>query len=463
MPYGAPFLPSFLSGVFVEHANPRRAAFRILNRVERERIFAEPLIAHELEEGGIVGPDRGFLTELVYGVLRRRGTLDHLLSQFAGRPVERLDMPLLVLLRLGLYQIRFLDRVPPSAAVNETVKLSKEAVPRASGLVNAVLRRACRGPEEVSWPDTNADPARFIAARHSHPRWLAERWIAELGRDEAEELAEAMSRPAPFTVRTNLLKTTREALADRLAQEGVASLPGRWSSAALHLESPGSLMRIPSFREGLFTVQDEASQLVALLLDPRPGERVLDACAAPGGKATYLAELMENKGTVLACDVAGKKLRLVEEGAQRLGISIIETKEMDAAAGPELPLFDRILTDAPCSGLGVLRRNPEGKWWKTAEDVERLAAAQRRIVESLAERLRKGGVLVYATCSTSRSENEDVIDYFLSRHPEFVIEDVRMILAGSEDFATPEGYFRSWPHRHGMDGFFAVRLKKVVD
>lgn len=447
----------------MEHANPRRAAFRILNRVERERIFAEPLIAHELEEGGISGPDRGFLTELVYGVLRRRGTLDHLLSQFAGRPVERLDIPLLILLRLGLYQIRFLDRVPPSAAVNETVKLAKESVPRASGLVNAVLRRACRDPEGVSWPDRDADPARFIAARHSHPRWLAERWIAELGREEAEELAEAMSRPAPFTIRANFLKTTREALVERLSLEGVASRPGRWAPAALHLESPGSLMRLPSFREGLFTVQDEASQLVALLLDPHPGERVLDACAAPGGKATYLAELMEDRGSVLACDVAGKKLRLVEEGACRLDVSIIETKEMDAAAGPELPPFDRILADAPCSGLGVIRRNPEGKWWKTPEDVDRLATAQRRIVESLAGRVRKGGVLVYATCSTSRSENEDVIDYLLSRRPEFVIEDVRTVIAGSEDLATPEGFFRSWPHRHGMDGFFAARLKRVVD
>jgi 16S rRNA (cytosine967-C5)-methyltransferase len=225
-----------------------------------------------------------------------------------------------------------------------------------------------------------------------------------------------------------------------------------------------AIAQLASFQEGLFTVQDESSQLAVQFLAPRPGEQVLDACAAPGGKTTHLAQLMTNSGRITACDVEPKKLRFIEESSARLGISIVETLTLDASQ-PRKALgersFDRILVDAPCSGLGVIRRNPEGKWWKSVYDVARLAALQKTILTGLAASLNNGGTLLYSTCSTTQAENEAVIDDFLSQHPDFVVEDLRILFPEYTELFSERGFFRSWPHRHGMDGFFAARLKKI--
>lgn len=443
--------------------NPRRTALEILLRVERDRAFAEQLLDQELSRGTLAGPDRGLLTELVYGVLRRQGTLDFLVDAFAASRGGRLERAVLVILRLGLYQLLFLDRIPASAAVNESVNLAKAVAPRAAGLVNAVLRRADRERGSLPWPDPGADPAGYLAVRHSHPRWLVERWIEQLGAPEAEELAAAMAEQAPLTIRVNTLKTTRGAYLAELAAAGVAAEPTAWGPHGIRIASRIAITALPGFAEGLFAVQDESSQLAAFFLDPQPGERVLDVCAAPGGKAGYLAQLMENRGEVLACDISAKKLRLVTEAAARLGIDIIRTVAGDATKS-ETPAdghpFDRILLDAPCSGLGVIRRNPEGKWWKTPEDVARLAATQRNILDAVAPRLRPGGILLYSTCSTMVAENEAIIDDFLSRYGDFVLEDLNALYPAFSRLFTGRGDFRSWPHRHGMDGFFAARLKK---
>lgn len=446
-------------------ANPRRTALDILMRVERDRAFAEPILDRELSLGTLEGPDRGLLTELVYGVLRRQGTLDFLVNAFAANRSSRLERAVLVILRLGLYQLFYLDRIPVSAAVNESVNLAKAVAPRATGFVNAILRRADRERQSLPWPDRENDPAAYIAARHSHPRWLVERWIEQLGVPEAEELAASMSEQAPLTIRVNTLKTTRETLMAEFAAAGIAGEPTSWAPHGVRIASKAAVTALPGFSEGLFTVQDESSQLAALFLDPQPGERVLDACAAPGGKATYLAQLMENRGEILACDISAKKLRLVTEAATRLGIGIIRTVAADAAKPDAIPdgsPFDRILLDAPCSGLGVIRRNPEGKWWKTPEDVARLAATQRNILDALAPRLRTGGVILYSTCSTMEAENEGIIDDFLSRNGGFVLEDLNPFYPDATGLFTSRGVFRSWPHRHGMDGFFAARLKKCL-
>lgn len=444
-------------------ANPRRKALDILLRVERDRAFAEQLLDQELSRGTLAGPDRGLLTELVYGVLRRQGTLDFLVDAFAASRSGRLERRVLVILRLGLYQLFFLDRIPASAAVNESVNLAKGVAPRAAGFVNAVLRRADRERGALPWPELERDPAEHIAVRHSHPRWLVERWIEQLGVPEAEELAAAMAEQAPLTIRVNTLKATREGFLAELAAAGVAAEPTAWGPHGIRIASRTAINSLPGFAEGLFAVQDESSQLAAFFLGPQPGERVLDVCAAPGGKATYLAQLMENRGEVLASDISAKKLRLVTDAAARLGIGIIRTVSGDATKsglGADGPPFDRILLDAPCSGLGVIRRNPEGKWWKTPEDVARLAATQRNILDAVAPRLRSGGILLYSTCSTMEAENEAIIDDFLSRHRDFVLEDLNALFPAFSGLFTGWGYFRSWPHRHGMDGFFAARLKK---
>ncbi|UFS71809.1 16S rRNA (cytosine(967)-C(5))-methyltransferase RsmB [Geomonas sp. RF6] len=443
--------------------NPRRAAFEILLRIEKEKSFADLLIDLELSKGAIVGADRGLLTELVYGVLRRQGTLDHILGQFSKQRPAKLELTVLLLLRLGAYQVFFLDRVPVSAAVNETVNLAKEIVPRAAGFINAVLRNALRGKDGITYPDPATQPAEYLAARYSHPTWLTRQWCDQLGFAEAEELAAAMAEPAPLTLRANTLKTDRDALAERLEKEGVSCSPTRWSKQGVRISNSGPITRLPSFAEGLFTVQDESSQLAPLFLDPQPGDRVLDACAAPGGKTTQIAQLMGDRGEICACDMHSKKLRLIKETCDRLGIQSVRTFTMDAAIpSPAISevRFQRVLVDAPCSGLGVLRRHPEGKWWRTRAELLNLATGQLAILENLAQYLEPGGTLLYATCSTSFEENENVVQRFLAGHPEFEAENLAALFPEYSELMTKEGYFRSWPHRGGMDGFFAARLKK---
>ncbi len=443
--------------------NPRQAAAEILIRIKREKSYADILIDLELSKGALLGPDRGLMAELVYGVSRRQESLDHIINQFSSQKTDKLEYAVLTLLRLGLYQSHFLDRIPVSAAVNETVNLAKIYSPRATGFINAVLRRADRERDAIVWPDRKNDPVKFLAVYYSHPRWLVEEWVRQLGLAEAELLAKAMAGHAPLTLRTNTLRITREALLERLAEEGIAVDKSRYSPDGINLLAPVNPSALRSFKEGLCTVQDESSQLAALFMAPVPGETILDACAAPGGKSTHIAQMMGNSGSLLACDIHTGKLRRIMETAERLGISIIQALPSDAAKIRHRqgdPEFDRILVDVPCSGLGVIRRNPEAKWEKTAADVARLAALQKTILGNMADRLRAGGVLLYSTCSTMGAENEEVIDDFITSRDDFVVEDLRQIFPEYAALFSGRGFFRSWPHQHGMDGFFAARLRK---
>lgn len=444
--------------------NPRQVALEILLNIETENSYADLLVDRELSSDAIQGPDRGLLTELVFGVLRRRGTLDHMIDSFASQKAAKLERVVVILLRLGLYQSFYLDRVPISAAVNETVKLAKVFVPRASGFINAVLRRADRERDQIPWPDPAADPAAFLAARFSEPRWLVKQWLAQLGPAEAEELASAMVEPPPLTIRVNTLKTSRDAYAERLAAEGIAARCSEYSPVGMHILAAIHPTKLPGFQDGLVTVQDESSQLASLFLAPEKGQDVLDICAAPGGKATHLAQLMENRGTILACDLDARKFRRIEETAARLGITIIESKCLDASR-PLSALngrkFSRILVDAPCTGLGVIRRNPEAKWRLTPADASRMAGLQSAILRNVADHLEIGGTLLYSTCSTAPEENEGVIDLFLSERQDYMIEDLRSVYPRFADLCSDRGIFRGWPHRGGMDGFCAARLKRT--
>ena len=443
-------------------SNPRQAAYSVLLRIQKEGGYADQLMDRELSSGRLSGPDRGLFAELVFGVLRRQGTLDHILSGLLTQPLARQEPQVLIFLRLGLYQLLYLDRIPESAAVNESVNLAKQILPRASGLVNAVLRNYLRHKDSVTFPDPVAAPAASIAARHSHPAWLVKLWFSQIGESETELLAEASSRQPPLTLRANTLATTREELLEKFAANGITAAPCRFSPFGLMVEGRHHIPGLPGFREGLFAVQDEASQLAGILLDPQPGERVLDTCAAPGGKATHLAQLMDNRGELLAMDVSGSKLPLIQEAAQRLGITIIRTRMADLLQSGAFPAdaFDRVLLDAPCSGLGVIRRNPEAKWRLTPEDVTRLAAVQKVMLKNAIRMLRPGGVLLYSTCSTTLEENEAVVGDFLSRHPHCVLENLNEQFPDYRGLFTEEGMFRAWPHRHGMDGFFAARIRK---
>ena len=444
-------------------ANPRQAACETLLRIRKEGGFADRLIDNELSAGMLQGPDRGLYAELVYGVLRRQGTLDHILQQLLDKPMIELDPLALIILRIGLYQLTHLDRIPESAAVNEAVNLAKLITPGTSGLINAVLRNYLRRRDTITFPDIATNPAAAIAARHSQPEWLVEQWLDQLGAAETQRLAEASSQQPQLTLRVNTLRSSRDELLQEFEQQGIEATPCRFSPDGIVLAGRHTISTLPGFEAGLFAIQDEASQLAGRLLGAEPGERVWDACCAPGGKTCHLASQMDDRGELIATDISRSKLTLVQDSARRLGISCISTAVADLHQPETFPdgYFDRILLDAPCSGLGVIRRNPESKWRLFSGDVTRLAAVQKTLLKNAATRLKPGGTLLYSTCSTSEAENELVVEDFLLHHPGFVLENLNDLFPEWKDLIAFYGMFRVWPHRHGMDGFFAARIKRL--
>ncbi|HIJ82562.1 MAG TPA: 16S rRNA (cytosine(967)-C(5))-methyltransferase RsmB [Desulfuromonadales bacterium] len=443
-------------------SNPRQAACETLLRIKDEGGFADRLIDSALDGGTLTGPDRGLYTELIFGVLRRQGTLDHILKNLLDKPLAELDPTALVILRSGLYQLTSLDRIPESAAVNEAVNLAKIMTPRTSGLINAVLRNYLRRRDTITFPDSATNPASSIAARHSQPEWLVEQWIEQLGAEEADQAAESLSQQPPLTLRVNRLRTDRNQLLHEFELQGITAAACSYAPDGITVTSRQSVSALPGFEAGYFTVQDESSQLAAQLLGVEAGEKVWDACSAPGGKTCHLAGLMDDRGELLATDISRTKLTLVQETVRRLGLTCVSTAVADLhqLSSMKEGFFDRILLDAPCSGLGVIRRNPEAKWRLFSGDITRLAAVQKTLLKNAATRLEPGGTLLYSTCSTSEAENELVIEDFLVHHPNFALENLHELYPEWSSLFTAAGMFRVWPHRHSMDGFFAARLKK---
>lgn len=447
----------------------REAALRALCRIESERAFAGEALERELAEGRLDKRERALATELTFGTLRARGRVDFVLAGFLKRPLAELTPWIRNDLRLGAYQLLYLDRVPPSAAVNEAVALAhRYGHAGTAGLVNAVLRNLVRqGPPPLPDPASAADLdelATALAIVHSHPRWLVAEWLARFGPVETEALLRANNQPAPVTIRVNALKTTRDGLRERLTAEGVTLGPLRYLDDGFVISDFDSLAALPSYRDGLFIVQDEAAMLVAHIVDPRPGERVLDACAAPGGKTTHLAELMRDQGELLAVDSSPGRLRLVEENCARLGVTCASTLAEDARRLGQLKAgwADRVLVDAPCSGLGTLRRRPDARWRKEASAAGELAQLQRDILASVARCVVPGGTLVYSTCTLGETENQDVVRAFLAEHPEYAPEDLTpWVPPGLRAAIGDAGWWlQTYPHRHGIDGFFVARLRR---
>jgi 16S rRNA (cytosine967-C5)-methyltransferase len=426
-----------------------------------EGAYADALLGHAPGTAQLPPRDRALLTRLVYGTLAWQGYLDHIITAFSHRPAAELDAPLRTLLRLALLQVCVLTKIPPFAAVNTAVELAKGIRGgAAAGLVNAVLRRAVAGWRDVHFPSRYDDIAGYLSTRLSHPRWLVEAWLAQYGTDDTEAMLRANNESAPTTVRVNRLMTEPSALLEKW-RDGTAGELSRYSPVGVRVTNGGDPERLPGYADGWFSVQGEASQLVAFLLGARAGEHVLDVCAAPGGKATHMAELMDDRGDIVAIDLSAPGIRRLQSMAQRLGLSILHPTVADVTTWhPGNNKFDRILVDAPCSGLGTLRQHPEIKWRRTPEDIARLATLQERMLLRAAEWVRPGGVLVYATCTVSTAENEEVINAFLCERSSFVVDDPRPFLPQcATELIGSDGYLRTFPHRHGLDGFFAVRLK----
>lgn len=397
--------------------------------------------------------DRSFLMEIVYGVTRFRDTLDWVLGHFLKNP-SRLGTFTRNNLRAAAYQIYFM-RVPDWAAVNEAVDLEKGDKGRPS-LVNGVLRNIIRQRGRVSLPVNTGKADADMAINTSHPLWMIRRWMTRLGADEAAALAAANNIVAPLVLRTNTLRTTREDLIALFASQGIAARPTHFSPEGVLLETVRSFEAI-SFSRGLCIVQDEASQLIGHLLGPRPGERILDVCAAPGGKTTHIAQLTGDSGKILALEADGRRIGRLTDNIHILGISNVQVVHADIAEAPDIGTFDRILVDAPCSATGTIRKNPDVKYRHAGKDLPAFASKQSSILREASRRLRPGGTLVYSVCSTEPEEGEAVVRDFLKTEEDFRIIDADALFL--KDFFAG-GFFRTYPHRHAMDGFFGVKLCK---
>jgi 16S rRNA (cytosine967-C5)-methyltransferase len=444
---------------------PRGICLDILNRVEETDLHPDRLLTDSFKRYRyLTSLDRSFLTELTYGVIRWREKLDWVIRYFSKIPFEKIELETLNILRLGLYQILFLSRTPPSAAVNESVELAKHIRGKGgAGFVNALLRSAIRQKDGIPYPDITADPALHISIVQSHPLWLVQRWVSEMGAEETLKICTFNNQISPLTLRTNTLKVNRQDLIQKLKEKELKPFPAVFSEEGIVLQDSPPTSELPFLKEGLYIIQDEASQLVSFILDPKPGERILDACAAPGGKTTHMAQKMENLGEIHALDLSKTKLDLLEGMSERLGIRIVTTIKGDAARPLPIPQgmkFDRILADVTCSGFGTLRRNPDLKWRRGEGDIKRLSELQFTILRNLGEYVKERGVLIYSTCTVFREENEELVEKFLDEHPQFQLESIGKILPEKYRPFIHNGYFKSFPPADKMDGFFVARLIK---
>jgi 16S rRNA (cytosine967-C5)-methyltransferase len=448
-------------------APARRAAYAALRAVTSDRSDLPDALAR-VRERLRDARDQALVADITTGTLRWMGAIDAVIEAFGRRPASRLDPEILDVLRLSVYQLEHLDRVPARAVIDDAVELAREAKKAsAGGFVNAILRRVSRERDRLPRPPRPEPGDVGGALDHlsitlSHPRWLVARWLRRVGFERAERWARFNNAAAPLTLRANTLVLTRDELARRLAACGVTAGPTRFAPDGLAV-ADGNPFGTPLDDEGTFVVQDEASQLVAAVAAVGADELVLDACASPGGKTIAMAAAVKNKGLVVAGDVRRRRVDLLSRTIARSGARSVRIVRLDAARLPFGPVFDLVLLDAPCSGLGTIRRDPEIRWRRRESDLPVFARAQRRMLESSAGVVKPGGRIVYATCSSEPEEGEDLVAAFLGDHPEFALEDPRGHPGRGAEFPaliTPEGFFRTWPHEHELDSFFAAVLRR---
>jgi 16S rRNA (cytosine967-C5)-methyltransferase len=446
----------------------RRTALTILNTLDQGQQTLDSILdVFPIDATQSSRRDRALLQALIYGVLRWKGRLDYMISYFSHRPLNKIDPTILNILRLALFQIIYLDRIPESAAVNTSVEMAKISGPRwVAGYVNALLRKAVREYQKVPFPEVEENTVAALASAYSFPEWILSRWLSRFGRNTTEALCAAVNTIPPITVRTNRLKTSPQKLLTALEDEVDLIRPTHYSPDGITFFNPkNSIPRLHAFKSGWFQVQDEAAQLISLLLDPQAGERVLDACAGLGGKTGHIGQLMKNEGTIIAIDNDRRKLLKLESEMQRLGISIVSgvcRNLADPYPQQGLNSFDRILLDAPCSGLGIMRRHPDIKWRNSKKNLARFGKKQIELLENLSRHVKPSGVLVYAVCSLEPEENEAVINEFLKNHKEFVIDkNFGKLPEKIGTMVASQGFIRTFPHLHQMDGFFSVRFRRM--
>lgn len=445
----------------------RWTALQILNAVDGSQSSLDQLLAeYDSKPEALTGRDRALATAIIFGVLRWRARLDYIIGRLSKTPLHKIDPQIRNILRIGLFQILYLDRVPVSAAVNTAVDMAKViAPPFISRFVNGILRNACRMSHDLPAPFAADDPVGALSIEKSFPKWLLKRWRGRFGLQETIALCDSINTIPPITLRTNALRCNREALMDDLSSFAADIAATYYSPVGIAMHGMHqAVTEIPAFKAGYFQVQDEAAQIATYLLDPRPGHSVLDACAGLGGKTGHIAQLMNNNGTLVAMDQHGEKLEKLNTEMDRLGIHIVATKKADLlkhTLDADNGRFDRILLDAPCSGLGVLRRNPDAKWSAAKQMLSRYAKTQLALLTRVAPLVKTGGIVVYTVCSNEIEENGDVIEAFLEKHPQFSrIPPPSDFPPAASRLLNDKGDLLTLPHRHHMDGFFGVRLRR---
>jgi 16S rRNA (cytosine967-C5)-methyltransferase len=444
-------------------------AVEILNDVDKKRAYAGQALDRHLSAAQLDARERSLVTEIVYGTLRNRGYIDWAVGSLAPRGVGSIDYRILNILRTAIYQVRFLTRIPPFAAVNEAVDISKRVVGRnAPGFVNGLLRAFVRRMNELVPPSPEDDPVTGLSIAYSFPEWMISRWLTEYGFTQTVKLCEYLNATPPLTVRVNALRAQVDSVVARLTARGIDVSRASHTDVGLTLRAASAVSEIPEFLDGLITVQGASSMLVAPVVHPQPGQFVIDACSAPGGKTTHLAELMQDRGRILSLDLHEHRLKDVDKAVARLGLSCVETVVHDATK-PLEQLRDQahaVLIDAPCSGLGVLNRRPDARWRRTPADIEQLVALQKSILSAMAPCVRPGGVLVYSTCTIVPEENDGVVEWFMKQRRDFAPSPIAPYLPeslvklggtrGEDDHSV-----RILPFIHNIDGFYIARLTRT--
>lgn len=440
----------------------RQEALKILLRVQEEGAYSSILLAQTFQaHPHWLSRSKALITNLVYTVLTHDLRLECMVDLYSKVPCRKMEPAIACILKMSCAQLLFMDKIPENAVVHEAVEMAKLENPRLGGYVNAVLREILRNKKRESWPEVGEDLIAHLSVRCSIPRWILEQWQKDYGIEKTRKIALNLCASRGISIRVNTLKISPEALTERLSDR-FEVLPGMYCREALRIVH-GNPAATEEFEQGLFTIQDESSMLAVYALAPEKGERVLDLCSAPGGKATHMAQFMENEGLVCARDLYPQKIRLIRQNADRLGTSIVEAQKKDASVfdDKDEQAWDRVLLDAPCSGLGILRNKPDLKIHASKEKQSELAVLSRQLLENAARCVRKGGVLVFSTCTLNSEENEKNVERFLADHPEFHSEALSGILPEKfpkEDIGSCGTYV--WPQKEALDGFFLVRLRK---
>ena len=436
----------------------RKTSVELLERISKNGEYSSEIIPNTLQKAKLSKKDKSLVLELVNGTLRWQGQLDWILAKYFHGNFEKSPDKLKRILEISLYQIRFLDKIPQYAAVSEGVQIAKEAGGQPWGkLVNGVLRNYLRSRDSISFPSIEKDPVSAISIEHSHPKWLIQRWLERYGLEKTIRFCEHNNRRPEISLRTNLRKITGAALLKEFETSGLQAEPSKYFDDFIKVSKPRDLTELPSFQNGLFTIQDESTAVATHLLAPEKGDIVLDLCAAPGGKTCHIGQLVGDEGKVVAVDIKADRLNLLKENLTRLGLKSIQPL-VGNAAEIDLPKFDKILLDAPCSGLGVLSKRADLRWKRKPQDIFNIRKIQKKILANAARLLKRDGTLVYSTCTLEPEENEKLIEIFLKENSNFQVD--RDFDSVHQTFSTPGGYWTSVPYEHKMDGVFAVRLIK---